>query len=252
MNDERPLVIAHRGASGSRPENTAAAFREALRIGARTLECDVRLTRDGAPVILHDERLARTTSGQGLVRETTLSEIRGLSAGYAARFGERFAAERVLTLEEFLSVAGPGAGLLIELKLDAEDRARAELLVRAVVDQIDASREGREVALISFDRGLLTEARRVAPRTTRGLLVAPGDEPGSVEAARNLDARFLIPARDRLEARLAEAAHTAGLLLATYVVDTPEDLEVLRPFRLAAFATDYPERFIGHPGVRFA
>ena len=84
-----PLVIAHRGDSAHRPENTLASFASALEVGAELVEFDVQLTRDGHVVVIHDPTLDRTTTGRGDVRDLTLAEVRAVSAGYPSRFGDR-------------------------------------------------------------------------------------------------------------------------------------------------------------------
>src|SRR5258708_10140259 len=94
------LVIAHRGASGNAPENTIAAFRKAVALGATFIETDLQLSRDARFVAIHDATVNRTTSGQGAVPDMTLSELRPLDAG--SGFGSEFAGERVPTLEEIL------------------------------------------------------------------------------------------------------------------------------------------------------
>ena len=76
-----PFVVAHRGASADRPEHTRAAYERALAEGADGVECDVRLTRDGHLVCVHDRSLDRTSTGSGLVSEMTLAELRNLDYG---------------------------------------------------------------------------------------------------------------------------------------------------------------------------
>src|SRR5258708_39992946 len=78
--DSRPLIIAHRGASGLAAENTLAAFRLAIALGADGVEMDVQLSADGAPVIMHDLRVNRTTNGAGLVQSFSAEQLRGLDA----------------------------------------------------------------------------------------------------------------------------------------------------------------------------
>src|SRR5262245_32631785 len=95
-------VIAHRGDSDVRPENTLASFASALEAGADMVELDVHLTRDGHPIVIHDPTLDRTTTGKGRVVDLTLAEIKAFSAGYPARFGDAFQGERVPTLAECL------------------------------------------------------------------------------------------------------------------------------------------------------
>jgi alkaline phosphatase D len=120
-------VCAHRGASATHPENTLAALREAARLGAAMIEFDVRRTRDGALVLLHDATLERTTDGSGPVAERTLEELRSHDAG--AWKDARFAGERIPTLEEALRVLPQDLWLNVHLKGDrALGRATAELL----------------------------------------------------------------------------------------------------------------------------
>ena len=94
------LVIAHRGASGHAPENTLAAFKKAVAMGAAFIETDLHLSRDARFVAIHDSTLNRTTNGHGPVHIMTLSDLRRLDAG--SWFGSVFAGERIPTLEELL------------------------------------------------------------------------------------------------------------------------------------------------------
>src|SRR5919202_3540380 len=89
----RVKVVGHRGAMGHCPENTLASFARALELGADWIECDVHLSRDGVPVVIHDETLDRTTDGHGLVAEHTLAELKQLDAG--AWFGAAYAGQRI-------------------------------------------------------------------------------------------------------------------------------------------------------------
>ncbi|MFS8071823.1 MAG: glycerophosphodiester phosphodiesterase, partial [Byssovorax sp.] len=114
-----PLVIAHRGDSARRPENTLASFASALEIGAEIVEFDVHLTRDGHVVVLHDALVDRTTDGTGAVRDMTLAEVRQLSAGYPSRFGDQYRGERIPTLAEVLGHIRDRAIGMIEIKHDA-------------------------------------------------------------------------------------------------------------------------------------
>src|SRR3989440_12125231 len=98
--DYELLVIAHRGASGNAPENTLAAFREAVALGATFIETDLQLSRDARFVAIHDATVNRTTNGQGAVHDMTLADLRRLDAG--SWFGSEFAGERIPTLEEIL------------------------------------------------------------------------------------------------------------------------------------------------------
>src|SRR3989442_14069842 len=94
------LTIAHRGASGYAPENTLAAFKKAVALGATFIETDLHLSRDAHFVAIHDATVNRTTNGQGAVHDMTLAELRRLDAGYWV--GSRFCGERIPPAEELL------------------------------------------------------------------------------------------------------------------------------------------------------
>jgi glycerophosphoryl diester phosphodiesterase len=111
----RPHVMAHRGNRVACPENTLAAFRQAIADGADILETDLHLTADGVFVCIHDGTVDRTTDGQGAVAEMTLAEIKELSASYGRT---EFHAERVPTLAELTAILPAEVGLALELKTD--------------------------------------------------------------------------------------------------------------------------------------
>ena len=113
-------MVAHRGASAEAPENTLAAFRLALQQGAPAVECDVHLSADGCPVVIHDETVDRTTNGKGAVVGLTRAALRGLDAG--SWRGPRFAGEPIPTLEEALELCAGRARLFIEIKMGRRRR----------------------------------------------------------------------------------------------------------------------------------
>jgi glycerophosphoryl diester phosphodiesterase len=115
-------IVAHRGASAERPENTLASTRRAIEAGATAVEVDVRLTRDGRLMLLHDATLDRTTNGTGPLAESTFGDVRKLDAG--SWFDARYADERVPTLEEALEVCKGRIDVLLDLKGSGEAYAR--------------------------------------------------------------------------------------------------------------------------------
>ena len=107
-------VCAHRGARDTHPENTLAAFREAVRLGAHMIEFDVRLTKDGDPVVIHDPTVDDTTNGSGRVTSMTLAELRRLDAG--SWKGPQFKGERVPSLDEVLEMMPQNIWLNVHVK----------------------------------------------------------------------------------------------------------------------------------------
>jgi len=115
-------VIGHMGSCADRPGNTVVGVRRAAEAGADAAEVDVRTTKDGVLVCLHDDTVDRTTDGKGKVADLTLAEIKKLDAG--VRFDAKFRGERVPTLREVLVAAKGKIGVMIDLKEDGEEYAK--------------------------------------------------------------------------------------------------------------------------------
>jgi len=154
----RPFVCAHRGFSSLAPENTIAAFDAAWSAGAEFIETDIRLTRDGHVVVIHDDSVDRTTDGTGLVRDKTLVEIKGLDAGKWR--DARFSGERVPTLADVLEWCRGRLGLLIEIK---DFPHRDTRLVDEAIRVIEARQASEFVSLGSFDHITVAKIHRTRP-----------------------------------------------------------------------------------------
>lgn len=144
-------ICAHRGAMDTHPENTLAAFGEAVRLGAHMIEFDVRMTKDGHLVILHDETVDRTTNGEGKISELTIDEVKPLDAG--SWKSEEFANEKIPTLKEALGVMPENIWLNVHLK---GGEKLGEKVARVIVEESrghqaflacgsDAARGAREI-----------------------------------------------------------------------------------------------------------
>lgn len=110
----KPLIIAHRGASGHAPENTLSAFKKAMDIGVDYIELDIHLSKDGEVIVIHDATLDRTTNGKGPVIEKTLAELQPLDAG--SWYGDAFKGEPLPTLRQVLEQVNGQTKILIEIK----------------------------------------------------------------------------------------------------------------------------------------
>ena len=146
------LAIAHRGASMLAPENTLAALRLAHSAGAAWVECDVQLTRDDVPVIIHDETLGRTTNLSGKLCDYTYKQIQECDAG--SWFSERFSSERIPTLTQWLQLS---AELGLSINLELKGNYRYQVCVEKVLQTIESYwPKDRELPLLSsFNRKLL-------------------------------------------------------------------------------------------------
>jgi len=214
----QPLGVAHRGASKEAPENTLAAFRLALHLGAEAVECDARRTRDGHVVVIHDDMVDRTTDGRGAVESHTLSEIRGLDAG--RWFGAEFAGERIPLLAEVLEAVRGKALVKLEIKNDPVPHVGIE---QQIVDTVRGLGMEDEVFVMSFDHECVRAVHALAPRLTTGILYAGRlvDAPHAAQAA---GADALCVHRGYLSPRDVDRAHTAGLGFFVWTVDDEETL----------------------------
>jgi glycerophosphoryl diester phosphodiesterase len=235
------LIIAHRGDSAHRPENTIAAFKSALDLGADLLELDVQLTKDGHVVVIHDGSVDRTTDGRGRVADMTLAELRKLSAGYPERFGDRFASERIPTLAEALTLARGRAKVMIEIKKesisDSEDEDGIEARTVAAVRE---ARMEPNVLFLSFDRRALRRLLRLAPGVRRGHLFYRATPEEVIEGARAVETDLVMPEKSMLSDELTQAARAAGIKVATWVVDDVEELKDLARFDLFGVGSNRP------------
>jgi glycerophosphoryl diester phosphodiesterase len=235
-----PLVIAHRGDSGHRPENTLAALAGALEVGAALVELDVQLTADGHVIVIHDPTLDRTTTGRGDVRRLTLAEVRGVSAGYPDRFGNAYRGERVPRFAEALALLRGRARVLVEIKTESvTDDAEGGLEARVVEDLRRAGMAG-ETAIISFDHRAVLRLQALAPEITRGRLFGRTTPEEVLADAREAGCDLVMPHKSQLTDVLAERVHAAGLRLATWVVDEPEELKALARFGLYGVGSNRP------------
>ena len=227
-----PLVVGHRGNAGLAPENTLASFERALADGADWVEFDVRFTRDGEPVVVHDARVDRTTDGTGPVHRHDLATLRRLDAG--GWFAPAFRCERIPTLGEVLERLAGRAGANVEVKDAGES---AETGVRRILEEI--RRAGcTEWLLSSFQSGVVAEAaRQGAPA---GLLVRRGAARPAAAACR-LGAGALILSVAQAGPRQLRSAHRRALQSWIYTVNDAEGFARAAEWGFDAIIGDRPD-----------
>jgi glycerophosphoryl diester phosphodiesterase len=218
-------IIAHRGASGLEPENTLKSFQRALDLGADLVECDVRKTADGKLVIHHDPGLERTTNGQGLLGNKTLSELRQLDAGEG---------EKVPTLKEVLELVQGKSGLVIEIK---EPGCENEVL-----RLIEGASMGREVIIASFFHpvSLIIKSRHPLIKTGVIFRCQPVNPTALAIDAR---AEVMFPHYQFLNKAMVDEAHDQDMKVYPWVVDTPDDRERIIALGVDGVITNHPESF---------
>jgi glycerophosphoryl diester phosphodiesterase len=203
----RPLVVAHRGATDRAPENTLAAFEAAAEGGADVIELDVQLTADGVPVVLHDERLDRTTPASGAVRTYTWEKIRSLDAG--SWYSPAFAGEPIPRLDDVVAWASDhDALLLVELKTSpVYDLATADALAK-----LFGASNHPGVILYASDHILVSDLARRLPQIARGVIVNE-HTPFVNDMSDSTGADLLSQSTWSLTPQTAREAHQRGRLV---------------------------------------
>jgi glycerophosphoryl diester phosphodiesterase len=230
-----PWVIAHRGASGHAPENTFAAFQRAVDFGATFIETDLRVTRDGRFVAIHDATIERTTNGRGDVHELTLDELRRLDAG--TWFGAGFTGERIPTLEEILEFSRKNDVVFyLELKYPA-----VWGMEHSLAAALEKAQSAPRTIVISFDPATLTPLRRLDPSIMTGLLVERTNA-NTIPAAIGQGARQLCPEIASVTPRLVEEAHRRDLQVVAWTVNAVEDMRAMIAAGVDGMMTDFPDR----------
>jgi glycerophosphoryl diester phosphodiesterase len=229
-SQRRPLVIAHRGASGTLPENTLPAYELAVAQNADMIEIDLHRSRDGAIVIAHDADLAGL-GGRGEIADVTLAELRTLDAG---------GGERVPTLDEVLD----GFGTRIPFNLEIKWGRRGEYpgLEAAVLEDVERRGLLRDTLFSCFRDGVLERLRRQSATARIGFLLSPRDPARPLERARAVAAEALHPWVGLAKPDLIDAAHAEDLAVYPYTVDAEDDVRRLLDLGVDGFFTNYPDR----------
>jgi glycerophosphoryl diester phosphodiesterase len=242
-----PLIVAHRGSSGSAPENTLAAFRMAVDEGADMIELDVRLTKDFHLVVHHDKQLKRTTNGSGFLWDKTLQELRMLDAG--SWFSPRFRGETIPTLRQVLEILPSHVKVNIEAKTDGDPRKRMHMEESCILIVLEKRFEER-VLVSSFDHRFLRRMHDLYPAIKTGALYVPvrdvAKKPSTL--ARRVGVSAFITSHTQLRKRQVEDAHAHNIMVGCYSVNTRPQLEKVLKLGVDAVVTDYPgsvRRMIG-------
>ncbi len=232
------MVYGHRGARAHAPENTLLAFRLALALGADGIECDVQRTADGELVIIHDDKLNRTTNGRGPVALRTLDELRALDAGRG---------ERIPTLAEVLALCeAERCQVNLEVKAETLDAALATAhAMEAALSALDEPMRER-VLVSSFELPAVASLKRSLPwlrvatlhggrRWRRADMLAPALEMG---------AEAIHPGVSLVTPNLVRAAHERGVRVRVWTANRWSTLRLLLGMAVDGVFSDYPERAV--------
>jgi glycerophosphoryl diester phosphodiesterase len=235
-----PLWIAHRGAGKLAPENTLAAFRLGASHGYRAFECDVKLSADGVPFLLHDATLERTSSGTGTAAHLSWSELSRLDAG--CWHGRGFAGEPLPTLDGMAAYCiRNGFALNIEIKPTPGDEAQTGRIVAAEALRLWAD-EPVQPLLSSFQPEALKAARDAAPSLPRALLIDTLRD-GWFEQAQALACVAVVTNFRIMDASLIARLRAANLRALVYTVNDAAEARRLVALGIDGIITDAVDRF---------
>lgn len=241
------VVIAHRGGSALRPENTVPAFDHGVALGADWLECDIQVSRDGEAVVMHDSTLERTTDATGSVGDFTADALARVDAG--AQFGGdrgwpyRGQGIGVPTLR-FLLRRYATHPFVVEVKGNQTEVADVAL---AVIRECDAD---DRVMIAGFDDGVLRYVRRVAPHlptsasrpeVEAALARSALSMPPIMTGYSVLQVPFLFRGDPVLTRALVQGARRAGMPVHAWIVDRPEDLKTVIDWGVSGLISDRPD-----------
>lgn len=230
------IIYAHRGASQDAPENTMAAFYAALRRGADGIECDIRLTKDGVPVIIHDSYLDRTTNGTGLISHVTYQELRRLEA--AARVHPDHAGEKIPSLSNLFTWIKK-TPLLLNLELKPVQAAEG-VLEKEVLRLLGKHGLTNRTVISSYDPYSLYTIKQLQNEVKTALIYLYLDEPWQI--AEEIGASALHPYYPFMTLELFYAIRERGFEILPYTVDHWSELDQLIRLGASGVITNTPSR----------
>lgn len=240
-----PKVIGHRGAAGSAPENTLAAFRHAVSVGAAMVEFDTQLSSDKCCIVFHDDKLDRTTNGSGSVDDTPYKTIRKLDAG--AWYDPAFAGESVPLLKEVLAMM-LDYGLHPDIEIKPAEGREVETARAVIAEACAVWPDNVPPPLISsIKHDCLRIAKELAPDWPRGMIFFRW--PSNWRRLMQEMACEIFICRDQLlSRRRVEVITAAGYRLAAFTVNKPRRAATLLSWGVSSIITDVPEDILAVTG----
>ncbi|MCA9732818.1 MAG: T9SS type A sorting domain-containing protein [Deferribacteres bacterium] len=229
-------VISHRGAAGLAPENTLAACRKAIELGADYFEVDVRVSSDDSLLIMHDESIDRTTNGSGNIVALPYATLRRYDAG--SWFGSEFTGQQIPTLNEVLNLAlnDPNKiNVVIELK------ANTTTLVQRVIDAIQARNMQDQVVIASFNLDQISEAKSIDPSIPVMLFATVTIT--QIKQVEAIGGEWLGTGGGVTQA-LLDSTHARGMFMNKWTVNSAEEMRNLVAIGVDGITTDNPHTAI--------
>lgn len=229
-------LIAHRGASGHAPENTMAAFRLALELGAKAVELDIHQTKDRELAVIHDFDLKRVGRRKGRVRDLSLRELSAVDVG--SWFDKRFKDERVPRLEAVLDLCAGKAAVHVEIKKGSSLYHGIE---EQLVDLIQRRKAWETIVVSSFDHEALYRVRSLDARVRIGYLRGLATMRTAFRELKELKGESLHMSLSQVTGRRVKETRQRGFKLLIYTVNAPKDIARLGKLGVDGVFCNFPE-----------
>ena len=233
----RPVVVAHRGASGHMPENTFASFDLAAGMGVDMVELDVHPTKDGRLAVIHDETLDRTTNGTGRVNEMDSRDVAKLNA--AAKSGKPMT-ERVPFLDDVLEKYPGRVDLMIEVKHGSSIYPGIE---RSVMEHLERFKATDRVELISFDMEALKNLRKISKDIKLGFIFI-GNMASFADALSIRDVDALHGMWNFVSRGQVDHAREKGFATHVWTANSEQDIREALNMRPDGVVSNFPDRVL--------
>lgn len=222
------LKIGHRGACGHAPENTLLSMQKALDFGVDGIEFDIQLSKDGEPMVIHDDTLERTTNGKGAVSDYTYKELQKFDAGKG---------EKIPHLRDIFELVNKRCQLFIETKAENAEGAVAQL----ITEYVQKGWGYEQIEVISFNHPQLVRIRNLNPRIRTGAtligipitLAAIAEEAGCIS---------INPGIQYVNEAIVSDAHRRGLKVYCWTANSPRHIAKAKHLKIDGIFSDYPER----------
>lgn len=244
--------VAHRGGSHLAPENTLAAFRNALNLPVDAIECDVQMSRDGHAIVFHDYTVDKLTGGHGNILDLDFAYLRSLNA--AAHFpGDWPEPQQIPTLREVLGLARGHVQVYIEIKPSKRDDQYGHYphIVETVIEEVRGAGMLDQVLIISFDWTVLPHVKSIEPALPTGALVSEDvwntgqDDAFDIlmSQAAALGCNWVNMDSDLVTPTMPAKAHQHGFKFGVWTVNTPEELQRFAALGVDSLTSDRPDLF---------
>ncbi len=238
VKENEYFIVAHRGSSGTAPENTLVAYREALDCGAKMIESDVQLTADGHVVAFHDKGVSRTSDGSGFASRMNLEDIKRLDAG--SWFDSKFKNEKVPTLEEIFELIKGKAYINIEVKNISSDIESDG--INRIMEIVKKNDFQDNILFSSFYYNSLKEIKSFDSRYHIAGIRIPKDNTLPSVISKSIGIEAFVCSLDEINEQISTDCDTNNLYIGVYSIDSSADLDKILQYNVHAIVTNFPKR----------